>query len=110
MFADTIARETTDHYLLGARLGEDSAAGDWRRPLQAGRLLVISPFEKRPRRPTTESSYQRNELVSALSDEISIVHAEPGGSIERLYELIDCWGFSDEDGDKPQQDTTDGPA
>ena len=66
---------------------------DWRRPLQAGRLLVISPFEKRPRRPTTESSYQRNELVSALSDEISIVHAEPGGSIERISELIDRWGI-----------------
>src|SRR3990172_5383889 len=28
---------------------------DWRRVLENGRLLLLSPFEKRPRRPTTES-------------------------------------------------------
>ncbi|MEX0803766.1 MAG: DNA-processing protein DprA [Candidatus Binatia bacterium] len=64
---------------------------DWRRPLQAGRLLVIAPFEKRPRRPTTESSYQRNELIASLSDEAIIIHAEPGGRIERISELVKQW-------------------
>jgi len=66
---------------------------DWRRELQAGRLLVISPFEKRPLRPTTESSHQRNELVAALSDETIIIHAEPSGSIERISELIERWSI-----------------
>jgi predicted Rossmann fold nucleotide-binding protein DprA/Smf involved in DNA uptake len=56
---------------------------EWRRGLESDRLLLISPFEKRPRRPTTESSHQRNELVAALSDETVIIHAEPGGSIKR---------------------------
>src|SRR3990167_1742048 len=27
---------------------------DWQRALEAGRLLILSPFEKRPRRPTVE--------------------------------------------------------
>lgn len=61
----------------------------WRPALEEGRLLVLSPFEKRPRRPTTESSHQRNELVAALSDEALIIHAEPGGSVERISELIE---------------------
>jgi predicted Rossmann fold nucleotide-binding protein DprA/Smf involved in DNA uptake len=64
---------------------------DWRRALETRRLLLISPFEKRPRRPTTESSHQRNELVAALSDEALIVHVEPGGSVARISELVDHW-------------------
>ena len=63
----------------------------WRGALDTGRLLMLSPFEKRPRRPTTESSSQRNELVAALSDEALIVHAEPGGSVARISELIRDW-------------------
>ncbi len=64
----------------------------WRPALDSGRLLLLSPFEKFPRRPTIESARQRNELVAALSDEVLIIHAQPGGSIERISELIDCWG------------------
>lgn len=66
-------------------------AAEWRRPLDAGRLLILSPFEKYPRRPTSESARQRNELVAALSDEVLIIHATPGGQIERLAELFDRW-------------------
>lgn len=64
---------------------------DWRRALETGRLLLLSPFEKRPRRPTTESSHQRNELVAALSDEVLIIHADLGGSVARISELVDHW-------------------
>jgi predicted Rossmann fold nucleotide-binding protein DprA/Smf involved in DNA uptake len=32
---------------------------DWRSALEAGRLLILSPFPKRPRRPTVESARQR---------------------------------------------------
>ncbi len=64
---------------------------EWRRVLDNGRLLLLSPFEKRPRRPTTESSQQRNELVAALADDVLIIHAEPGGSIERILESVDRW-------------------
>ncbi|HEY3304887.1 MAG TPA: DNA-processing protein DprA [Candidatus Binatia bacterium] len=66
---------------------------DWRAALEASRLLIMSPFEKRPRRPTTESSQYRNEIVAALSDEVVIVHAEPGGSIERISEMLNAWNI-----------------
>ncbi len=63
----------------------------WRGGLDTGRLLLLSPFEKRPRRPTVESSHQRNDLVAALADEVLIIHAEPGGSIEQISKLVDRW-------------------
>ena len=66
---------------------------DWRRALETGRLLLLSPFEKRPRRPTTESAHQRNELVAALSDEALIIYSEPGGSVERITTLVDRWSI-----------------
>lgn len=63
----------------------------WRTGLDAGRLLILSPFEKRPRRPTVESARVRNELVAALADEAIIIHATPGGNIERIAALTDRW-------------------
>jgi predicted Rossmann fold nucleotide-binding protein DprA/Smf involved in DNA uptake len=65
----------------------------WRGGLDTGRLLLLSPFEKRPSRATVESSHQRNELVAAMSDEILIIHAEPGGNIEQISKLVDRWSF-----------------
>jgi predicted Rossmann fold nucleotide-binding protein DprA/Smf involved in DNA uptake len=65
--------------------------GAWRRPLQEGRLLLISAFDHVPRNPTRKSSRQRNEIVAALSDEIFIIHAEPGGNIDRLGRIIERW-------------------
>jgi hypothetical protein len=64
---------------------------EWRGGLDTGRLLLLSPFEKRPRRPTVESSHQRNELVAALADEVLIIHAEPNGSVARISQLLDRW-------------------
>src|SRR3970282_105870 len=64
---------------------------DWRRAVEAGRLLLISPFEKRPRRPTTGSAQLRNEIVAALSDEVLIIHPAPGGSLARISQMVDHW-------------------
>jgi predicted Rossmann fold nucleotide-binding protein DprA/Smf involved in DNA uptake len=52
---------------------------------------VISSFDDLPRSPTRKSSRQRNELIAAMSDEVLILHAEPGGNIERLTRMIDRW-------------------
>jgi predicted Rossmann fold nucleotide-binding protein DprA/Smf involved in DNA uptake len=65
----------------------------WRVALDAGRLLILSPFEKRPPRPTVDSSRQRNELVAALADEVLIVHANPGGGIARIADLVIRWNI-----------------
>jgi predicted Rossmann fold nucleotide-binding protein DprA/Smf involved in DNA uptake len=65
---------------------------DWRPALDSGRLLLLSPFEKRPRRPDTESARRRNELVAALADEVLIIHVTPGGQIEEISKMVDRWG------------------
>ncbi len=64
---------------------------DWRGAMEAGRLLLLSPFEKHPRRPTTDSAQRRNEIVAALSDEVLIIHAESGGSVARISQMVDHW-------------------
>ena len=66
---------------------------DWRSAVEAGRLLLISPFKNRPPRPTKESAQRRNEIVAALSDEVLIIHADPGGNIEHITMLVDRWSI-----------------
>ena len=56
----------------------------WRPAIDAGRLIVISPFGVGAQRVTSELAVQRNDLVEALSAALLIVHAAPGGKIERL--------------------------
>jgi predicted Rossmann fold nucleotide-binding protein DprA/Smf involved in DNA uptake len=55
-------------------------------------LLLLSRFEK-SRRADKETARRRNELVAALADEVLIVHAEPGGAIERISQMIDVWSI-----------------
>lgn len=77
---------------LARALGNIRLPAEWRKALAAGRLLILSPFEKRPVRPTADSAKQRNQLAAALSDEVLIIHAERGGNIERISRLVDGWG------------------
>jgi len=76
---------------LARAFGNYRLLGEWREALEAGRLLLLSPFEKRPRRADTRVARQRNEFVAALADEVLIIHATPGGQIERISELVDRW-------------------
>ncbi len=56
----------------------------WRNPLQAGRLLLLSPFPGSLRRPQAEHTARRNRLVSDLSERVLVIHATPGGKLEVL--------------------------
>jgi predicted Rossmann fold nucleotide-binding protein DprA/Smf involved in DNA uptake len=61
----------------------------WRKPLAENRLLVLSPFEARHRRPTVEMAEQRNRFLATLADDIFVAHAPAGSRTERLCaELI----------------------
>jgi predicted Rossmann fold nucleotide-binding protein DprA/Smf involved in DNA uptake len=72
-------------------LGKMRIPSDWESLLDHRRLLILSRFERSPRRVDTGSARRRNELVAALSEEVLIVHAEPGGSVERISQLVDRW-------------------
>jgi predicted Rossmann fold nucleotide-binding protein DprA/Smf involved in DNA uptake len=57
---------------------------EWKVPLQAGRLLLISPFAPSVRRVTHATAMARNAFVANLADVLFVAHANPGGNIERL--------------------------
>jgi len=65
--------------------------GDWKAPLAAGRLLILSPFGATHRRVTADLAARRNELVAALADEAWFAHITPGGQAERLTKLLAKW-------------------
>jgi predicted Rossmann fold nucleotide-binding protein DprA/Smf involved in DNA uptake len=76
----------------------------WRTALDAGRLLILSPFDNWPSRPTVDSARQRNELVAAMADEVLIIYAQRGGAIERISDLIDRWHVQRRDLDSRKQE------
>jgi hypothetical protein len=59
----------------------------WRKPLDLGRLLLLSIFPATQRRPDIYLSKKRNELVAALADEVFTAYAEPGGKIEKYLKV-----------------------
>lgn len=57
---------------------------EYRKPLDEGRLLILSPFTEKDRRSTADTALLRNRFVVALSDRLLAVHAVPGSKTERL--------------------------
>jgi predicted Rossmann fold nucleotide-binding protein DprA/Smf involved in DNA uptake len=72
--------------LVGMRLKPE-----YRAPLDAGRLLLLSPFPESVRRADARTAVQRNRFVAALADQVLIAHAEPGSKTARLAEEIAGW-------------------
>ncbi len=58
--------------------------GEWKKPLDERRLLLLSPFEEKDRRVTARLAIKRNEFVAALADALLVAHAEAGGKTERF--------------------------
>ncbi len=67
-------------------------SAELRRPLAAGRLLLLSPFEEAERRVTAELAAYRNRFVAALAERVLFVHAAPGGRTEALAREVVGWG------------------
>lgn len=57
---------------------------EYRKPLEGGRLLIISCFPGGPDRPTTAMAQERNGFVAALADLLFVAHASVGGKTEGL--------------------------
>jgi predicted Rossmann fold nucleotide-binding protein DprA/Smf involved in DNA uptake len=66
---------------------------DWKKPLAAGRLLILSAFAAKANRVTSELASRRNEFVVALADEVFIAHAAIGGHLETLSRRLRTWGI-----------------
>ncbi len=64
---------------------------DWKKPLTAGRLLILSAFTATAKRITAELAARRNEFVAALAGEVYVPHASPDGQLQSLLQTIQRW-------------------
>jgi len=64
---------------------------EYKKPLDEGRLLLLSPFEKKQNRPTIKTSLIRNRFVAAIANKIFIAHAAPDSKTEELCRGIIRW-------------------
>ena len=64
----------------------------YKKPLDQGRLLLLSPFSEKERRHTVELASRRNQFVSALATAVFVSHAEPAGKTEALCRQVLEWG------------------
>jgi len=65
--------------LAGMRL-----PNDYKKPLDQGRLLLLSPFPDMLRRATVQTATYRNRFVAALAECIFVPYAAPTSKTERL--------------------------
>jgi len=67
------------------RLSTSRLPVDWQKAIDAGRLLLVSPFQERDKRVTVELATERNRFVAAISDDVLIPYSAPGSKTEALF-------------------------
>lgn len=81
------------HYLLKgkqpiilalARGLKERLEPEFDKPIEQGRLLIITPFDKTIKRVTEETAKKRNELMISLANQITIGFVCKGGQLEEL--------------------------
>lgn len=65
--------------IKGMRLREE-----YIKPLEEGRLLLLSPFKENQRRNTIETAMDRNRFVAALADSVFVVYASANSKMEKF--------------------------
>jgi len=68
---------------------------DYRAAYAAGRLLILSPFAKQPKRVTKESALRRNEFVAAMADEYYVAYVARSSGTERIVGILKQWNVKD---------------
>lgn len=59
------------------------------KPLEQGRLLIISPFNKTVKRVTEQTAEIRNKMMIDLADNITVGYASEGGKLESLLKITE---------------------
>jgi len=60
----------------------------WKKAIDNGRLLVLSPFKKKHKRVTASLSEQRNRIVAMIARDAFLPYAAPGSRSENLCKDI----------------------
>lgn len=56
----------------------------WKESIDNGRLLVLSPFDEKQKRPTVSTAQLRNHLVAKLGRSFLIPYADAGSKTDQL--------------------------
>lgn len=59
-------------------------AKEWRPALEAGRMLIISPFKER--RADLKTTAQRNDLVVQLANELYVPYVSPDSDLNKILQ------------------------
>lgn len=57
------------------------------KPLEEGRLLIITPFDRSVKRVSSQNAQIRNRLMIDLADRIVIGYASLGGNLQKLVQV-----------------------
>lgn len=85
------------HYLLKgeqpliialARGFKKNLRSELKKAIDNNRLLIITPFEEKVKRVTSETANIRNHLMAEIADEIFIAYASKDGNLESLVSEI----------------------
>ena len=88
-----LLRSSTPLVMCPARsLDRMRIPGAYRAPLEQGRLLLLSPFVEKPRRPTVQTALYRNRFVAALADQLFVAYAEQGSKTDQFCREVLAWG------------------
>jgi len=100
-FHSPVEKECLNIYLRGnapvivcpARgLEEMRIKREWRKPLKAEKMLILSPFAADERKLKRNLAWRRNLFTAAIAEEIVIAYAGKGCRTERLGEEVKSWG------------------
>jgi predicted Rossmann fold nucleotide-binding protein DprA/Smf involved in DNA uptake len=65
---------------------------EYRKPIEDGRLLILSPFSGKEKRISSDRAVRRNYFVAALATAIFIPYAAPGSRTETFCQELLKWG------------------
>jgi predicted Rossmann fold nucleotide-binding protein DprA/Smf involved in DNA uptake len=64
---------------------------EYKKPLEDGRLLLLSPFTGKENRISSERAKQRNLFIAAIADKIFIPYAAPNSKTEQFCHDLIRW-------------------
>lgn len=86
------------HYLLKgnqpiiivlARGLKEKIEPELKTPLEQGRILIVSPFDRNVKRVTERTAEIRNKIIIELADKITVGYASKGGKLEALLKTTE---------------------
>jgi predicted Rossmann fold nucleotide-binding protein DprA/Smf involved in DNA uptake len=91
-FHSTIEKDVLQYLLKGkqpiivvlARGLKQQTEPVFKKAMEEGRLLFVTPFKAGITRVTSKTALTRNQLMIELADEITVGYSSPGGQLEKL--------------------------